>query len=73
MFFEVFDGMVHGEDGALSFEFFVGPVVAEVGIAVEEVESGDPVVEALSAGRGGAFFLDRSDVPLAEVGGEIAI
>ena len=65
------DGVVHRDDGALAFVLFVGAVVAEVGITVEEVESGKPVVEALSAGRGGAFFLDRADVPLAEMGGEV--
>ena len=67
------DGVVHGDDGALAFELFVGAVVAEEGITVEEVESGKPVVETLSAGRGRAFFLDRADMPLAEMGGEIAI
>ena len=71
--FKVLDGVVHRDDGALSFVLFVGAVVAEVGIAVVKVESGDPVVEALPAGRGGTFFLDRPDVPLAEMGGEIAI
>lgn len=69
--FKVLDGVVHRDDGALAFVLFVGAVVAEVGITVEEVESGKPVVEALSAGRSRAFFLDRADVPLAEMGGEV--
>ncbi len=73
MFFEVFDGLVHGDDGTLAFVLSKLAVLAEIGIAVGEVEAGEPVVKSLSAGRGGAFFLDRADVPLAEVGSEIAI
>ena len=73
VFFEVFDGAVHGDDGALAFVLSKLAVLAEIGIAVEEVESGEPVVKSLSSGRSGAFFLDRADVPLAEVGSEIAI
>lgn len=69
----MFNGVVHRDDGALSFVLSVGAVVAEVGITVEEIESGKPVVETLSSGRSRAFFLDRPDVPLAEMGGEIAI
>ena len=58
VFFQVFNGVVHGDDGALAFVFVKLAVVAEVGITVEEVKSGKPVVETLSSGRSRAFFLD---------------
>lgn len=73
VFFEVLDGVVHGDDRALAFVLSELAVMAEVGVYIEEIEPGEPVVESLSTGRSGAFFLDRSDVPFAEVGGEIAI
>ena len=73
VFFQVFDGVIHCDDGALSFVLVELAVSTEVGMEIKEIEAGKPVVKTLSSGRGGAFFLDRADVPLAEMGGEIAI
>lgn len=64
--------MIHRDDGALTFELLVGPIKREIGITVEEIEAGEPVIEALGAGIGGAFFLNRTDVPFSKVRGEVA-
>lgn len=73
MSFQMVDGVIHRDDGALAFELFVGAVERKVGVAVEEVEAGEPVVEALAAGAGGTFFLDGADVPFPKMGGEVAV
>jgi len=72
VFFEVSEGVIHRDDGALAFELLVGAIEREVGITVEEIEASEPVVEALGAGAGGAFFLNGTDVPFSEVRGEVS-
>jgi len=55
--FEVIESVIHRDHGSLALELLESAVEREIGVAVEEVESTEPVVKALAAGRGGAFLL----------------
>ena len=55
--FQEVDRGVHADDGALSLDVLILAVAAQVGIDIEEVESGQPFIKARSARAGRAVGL----------------